>query len=194
MENESNDIERHPWAPFMPAGARVLIMGTFPPGQHRWSMDFYYPNPTNDFWRIMGLLYFADKDALWLAGEKRFNLERIKALLTERGIAMSDTARMVRRLRGNASDKFLEILEPTDIRAMLGHMPECRHVVCTGEKAAAVAAEQLGVAVPKIGECATSGDGITLWRMPSSSRAYPMALPRKAEFYARMLRAAGGLP
>ena len=74
MENESNDIERHPWAPFMPAGARVLIMGTFPPGQHRWSMDFYYPNPTNDFWRIMGLLYFADKDALWLAGEKRFNL------------------------------------------------------------------------------------------------------------------------
>ena len=43
----SNDapapLERHPWEPFIPEGAKVLIMGTFPPGPHRWSMDFYYP-------------------------------------------------------------------------------------------------------------------------------------------------------
>ena len=37
-------LERHPWPPFLPEGAKVLIMGTFPPGNHRWSMNFYYPN------------------------------------------------------------------------------------------------------------------------------------------------------
>lgn len=35
----SNDapapLERHPWEPFIPEGAKVLIMGTFPPGPHR---------------------------------------------------------------------------------------------------------------------------------------------------------------
>ena len=193
MENKYIETERHPWAPFVPEGAKVLFMGTFPPGKHRWSMDFYYPNPTNDFWRIMGLLYFSDKDALWLGAEKRFDLERIKALLTERGIALSDTARAVRRLRGNASDKFLEIVESTDVQALLERMPGCRHVACTGEKAAAVAADQLGVAMPKMGESIAGKGGVTLWRMPSSSRAYPMALQRKAEFYATLLRTAGCL-
>ena len=193
MGNKYIETERHPWAPFVPEGAKVLFMGTFPPGKHRWSMDFYYPNPTNDFWRIMGLLYFSDKDALWLGAEKRFDLERIKALLTERGIALSATARAVRRLRGNASDKFLEIVESTDVQALLERMPECRHVACTGEKAAAVAADQLGVAMPKMGESIAGKGGVTLWRMPSSSRAYPMALQRKAEFYATLLRTAGCL-
>lgn len=63
-------IERHPWPPFIPSDAKVLFLGTFPPGKHRWSMDFYYPNPINDFWRIMGLVFLGDKDALWLPEEK----------------------------------------------------------------------------------------------------------------------------
>lgn len=47
-EFDNIPIEYHPWQPFIPDGAKILIMGTFPPGNHRWSMDFYYPNPTND--------------------------------------------------------------------------------------------------------------------------------------------------
>ena len=46
---EDLPLERHPWPPFIPEGAKVLVMGTFPPGNHRWSMEFYYPNRTNDF-------------------------------------------------------------------------------------------------------------------------------------------------
>ena len=54
-QTETTDqiIYSHPWEPFVPAGARILVMGTFPPGDHRWAMDFYYPNPTNDFWKMM---------------------------------------------------------------------------------------------------------------------------------------------
>ena len=50
------EIERHPFPPFVPRNAKVLILGTFPPKPVRWSMEFYYPNKTNDFWRIMGLI------------------------------------------------------------------------------------------------------------------------------------------
>jgi G:T/U-mismatch repair DNA glycosylase len=64
MNNEQKAIERHPWPPFIPAGARYLFLGTFPPQEHRWSMPFFYPNRTNDFWRIMGLIFLGNRDAL----------------------------------------------------------------------------------------------------------------------------------
>ena len=54
--------ERHPFEPFLPAGARMLFLGSFPPQPHRWSMPFYYPNWNNDFWRILGIIHFCDKD------------------------------------------------------------------------------------------------------------------------------------
>ena len=156
-------------------------------------MDFYYPNPTNDFWRIMGLLYFGDRNALWIPDKKRFGLPAIKELLTEHGIAMNDTARAVRRLKGNASDKFLEIVEPVVLDDLLALMPECRNVVTTGEKAAGVMAEQTGTPIPKMGDNVVTESGITLWRMPSTSRAYPMAVEKKAEWYRKVLVAAGCL-
>ena len=48
--------ELHPLEPFLPANARVLMLGSFPPKRIRWSMDFFYPNLQNDMWRIVGYL------------------------------------------------------------------------------------------------------------------------------------------
>lgn len=56
------EIENHPLEPFLPANARLLMLGSFPPQKKRWSMDFYYPNLNNDMWRIVGLLFFNNKD------------------------------------------------------------------------------------------------------------------------------------
>ena len=45
---------------------------------------------------------------------------------------------------------------------------------------------------PKVGEnvqFAFADRTLRLWRMPSSSRAYPMKPERKAEFYSRMFSA-----
>lgn len=193
MDTDAPLIETHPWPPFIPEDAKVLIMGTFPPQPKRWSMNFYYPNRTNDFWYMMGLIFFGDKNALLLPGSKNFDLEAIKRLLNERGIALNDTGRKVRRLKGNASDKFLEILEPVPLRDLLDMMPMCRDIATTGEKAAMVIATLTDTAVPKMGEMETSADGLHLWRMPSTSRAYPLALDKKAAFYARLFRSAGVL-
>lgn len=188
MDDNGIIIEQHPWEPFVPEGAKVLIMGTFPPGQHRWSMDFYYPNPTNDFWRICGLLFLGDKDALYDRTARRFDLPAIRRLMTEKGIALNDTARKVRRLKGNASDKYLEILEPVPLRQLLQRMPLCHAVATTGEKAAGVIAGLTGTDIPRMGEYILSADGLEIWRMPSTSRAYPLRIEKKVEYYAAMFR------
>lgn len=184
-------LECHPWPPFIPDGAKIVIMGTFPPQSKRWSMDFYYPNRTNDFWFMMGLIFLGDRYALYDRGRRLFDVDAIKRLLTANGIALNDTGRKVRRLMGNASDKYLEIVEPVPLYDLLGEMPECHTVATTGEKAAGVIASLTGTEVPRMGHMVTSADGLDIWRMPSTSRAYPLALEKKAEHYERMFRVAG---
>lgn len=189
MNNEQIAIERHPWPPFISAGARYLFLGTFPPQEHRWSMPFFYPNRTNDFWRIMGLIFLGNRDALWDAEQGRFNLDAIKSLLNREHIALWDTGMAVRRLKGNASDKFLEIVEPIDLATLLDENPTISHIITTGEKATGVIAVQAGVEMPSIGApvaCRVGCHAVTLWRMPSSSRAYPLPLDKKAEAYKKI--------
>lgn len=194
MKHNQPQIESHPFEPFLPEGARVLMLGTFPPKPERWSMEFYYPNKINDMWRIMGLIFYDDKNWFWLEQVKRFDLPLLKAFLTEQRIALFDTAMRVRRLKDNASDKFLEIVETIDLDRFFAQRPTIEAIVTAGEKATGVIAEKAGVEVPKMGEsvvCEYHGHRFTLYRMPSSSRAYPLALEKKAEAYGAMFRALG---
>ena len=187
-------IERHPLQPFLPKNARLLMLGSFPPQRKRWCMDFFYPNRTNMMWEIMGLVFFGDSQQLVDAEHKTFRLEAIQAMLTERGIAIFDTACAVRRLSGNASDKDLEIVEKTDIPALLSKIPLCHDIVCTGQKSFSVLTEDYGVPIPTMGtynDFTLAGRPIRLWRMPSSSRAYPMPLAEKAEYYNKMMKTIG---
>ena len=185
------EIEVHPFEPFLPEGAVVLFLGSFPPQPKRWSMVFYYPNWLNDFWRVCGIVFFGDRDHFVVPGEKRFDVDRIKAFCTEKGIALFDTATAVRRLQDNASDKFLEVVEPTDITALLQRIPACGAVVTTGEKATGVLVEKYACAEPKVGqstEISIDGRPLLFWRMPSTSRAYPLSLDKKAAAYEVLFR------
>ena len=192
-------IEFHPLRPFLPEGAKVLFLGSFPPQRKRWCIDFYYPNFINDHWRIEGLVFYGDRNRFVDVGEKRFKLDEIVRHCREKGIAFFDTATAVRRLKDNASDKFLEVVEPTDVGALIARLPHLRAIVTTGEKAAATVCASLGIEdVPKVNASVAvtqalpqrgSGEGavgLRLWRLPSSSRAYPLSLEKKAEAYRRM--------
>lgn len=221
------EIIEHPLKPFTPENARLLVLGSFPPPRERWSMDFFYPNFINDFWRICGIVFFSDKDHFVARASdevhnsnpqapkptllKRFDRERVIAFCKEKGIALFDTASAVRRLRGNASDKFLEVARPTDIPALLSTMPKCQAIAVTGQKAletfieanhpsAPNALEPLKVKDIKIGEPVSitlpsgtpssnlSTRKLLLFRMPSTSRAYPLSLDKKADFYRQMFQ------
>ena len=186
-----NQIESHPLKPFLPDNAQLLMLGSFPPPRKRWSMDFYYPNLNNDMWRIMGSLFFNDKDHLLNDSRKAFCKDRIIDFLEEKGIALFDTASAVRRLQDNASDKFLEVVEPTDLASLLNQLPLCKAIVTTGQKATDTLREQLDVDEPPIGdfsEFVFNNRIMRLYRMPSSSRAYPLALEKKAAFYRIMFQ------
>ena len=183
------EIENHPLEPFLPANARLLMLGSFPPQKKRWSMDFYYPNLNNDMWRIVGLLFFNNKDYFLNETRKAFCRERIISFLNDKGIAIFDTASAIRRLQDNASDKFLEVVQPTDISRLLGQLPECKAIVTTGQKATDTLRAQFEVEEPKVGdfsEFVFDGRPVRLYRMPSSSRAYPLALDKKAAAYRTM--------
>lgn len=183
-------IEHHPLVPFLPKNARLLMLGSFPPQQKRWCMNFFYPNRTNMMWEIFGEVFFGDSQRLVDVENKTFRLVDIQVLLNEKGIAIFDTATAVRRLSGNASDKDLQIVEKTDIPALLERIPICHDIVCTGQKSFSVLTEDYGVKVPKMGEYnefVINGRKMRLWRMPSSSRAYPMPLEEKTAYYKRMM-------
>ena len=162
------------------------MLGSFPPQQKRWSMDFFYPNFQNDMWRIMGTIFFADKHIFVDSVKKCFRQEEIERFAEEAGIALYDTAEAVCRLRDNASDNFLEVVRPTDIEELLQQLPSCKAIITTGEKATNEIVSRYKVEKPKIGECkplTIGGRKLLFYRMPSTSRAYPLALEKKAAYY-----------
>jgi len=210
-------VEWHPLRPFLPAQMRVLFLGSFPPPRKRWCMDFFYPNYINDHWRIEGLLFFSDPNRFVDAEARTFRLPNIVSFLREKGIGFFDTALAVRRLAGNASDKMLEVVQPTDIAALIRQRPTLRAIATTGEKACQTICGQLGIAtLPKVGQSVevpdlgvevpdlgvempersveTPHQSLSLWRLPSSSRAYPLPLQKKAEAYRRLFQSVGLLP
>ena len=188
IERSREGVEYHPLIPFLPANARVLFLGSFPPQRKRWCMDFYYPNFINDHWRIEGQIFFGDKNHFVDVEAKRFKLDEIVAFCREKGLAFFDTSTAVRRLQDNASDKFLEVVEPTDIRALIQQLPHLRAIVTTGEKATDTLCAYFGISqVPKVNTSVAlpsgSGEEVVLYRLPSSSRAYPLSFDKKVEAY-----------
>lgn len=186
MTKLSSTIEHHPFEPFLPDGARLLMLGTFPPAEKRWSMPFYYPNITNDMWRIVGYCFFGDKQHFVANDGKHYRLDELKAFLTTHGIALYDTCTQIIRTNNTASDKDLQVVEQTDIKAILQRLPQCKTIVTAGQLATTLCAQQLGVEEPKVGTCVSVEMGertIRLYRMPSSSRAYPMTIEKKSSFY-----------
>ena len=189
--------ETHPLKPFLPQNAKVLMLGSFPPTREKWSMEFFYPNWINDMWRIMGLLFFSNKAHFERPGERRFCYDKVVGFCIDKGIALYDTATEVIRLKDNASDKFLQVVTPTDIKALLQSIPECGAIVTTGQKATDIIVETFGCEEPKVGYMTMLSVGnrtIRFWRMPSSSRAYPLSLDKKAECYRSMFCAEGLIP
>lgn len=192
------ETERHPLEPFLPASGKVLMLGSFPPQQKRWARDFwfYYPNFTNDMWRVLGLVFGGDAQLLVDEAGRTYRQDRIVQLLESRGIGIYDTACEVRRLQDNASDKFLEVVQATDVEALLRQMPLCHTLATTGQKATETLCERFGIVQPKMGgwsEFELNRQTMRLYRMPSTSRAYPLALAKKAEAYCRMFAELGML-
>lgn len=153
-------------------------------------MDWYYPNYTNDMWRIFGLHFFDDKMHFVDEARHTFRLTELQTFLSSLGVAIYDTAVRVRRTKGTASDKDLDIVEPADLDALLDALPQCRAVLTAGQLATQVFSSHFHItAQPAMGQSVPfsyAGRELMLYRQPSSSRAYPMKVELKTEYYSRM--------
>lgn len=196
INRSKGGVEYHPLKPFLPENAKVLFLGSFPPQRKRWCIDFFYPNFINDHWRIEGQVFFGDRNHFVDLEARRFKLEEIVTFCEQQGIAFYDTSTAVRRLQDNASDKFLEVVEPTDIPALIAQLPHLRAIVTTGEKATDTICTSLHIPeVPKVNTFVTipnlynkDNQPLILYRLPSSSRAYPLAFDKKVAAYRQMFQ------
>lgn len=90
--------ELHPLEPFLPVGARLLMLGSFPPQRVRWSMDFL-PELAERYVAYRRTGIFRDKGYFLTPDAKRFDKERIVRFCEEKGLALYDTAEEIIRLK-----------------------------------------------------------------------------------------------
>ena len=195
---DEHEIELRPFPPFLPPNTTVLMMGSFPPAAEKRAMEFHYPNFQNDMWRVYGLVFFGDAMHFQRVGEKAFDAEKIKAFLTARGIGSCPGVRRAVRTHGNASDAYLKVVETVELPEILEKIPQCRRICTTGGKATEILLALLETEVRakdfKTGMTITARCGdrdLFVTRLPSTSRAYPMKLEKKAEAYRKFFVEAG---
>lgn len=207
------EIETHPFEPVLPPDATVMMMGTFPPTSDKWAMSFHYPNFYNDMWRIYGGVFFDDVNYFRVGDEKRFDPERIRAFMFERGIASCPTVKQAIRETGNASDKNLTVVKTVNLDDILPQVPKVAALFTTGGKATEVLLNLLEEPpikskYPKTNQSmdypyqwqsddakllAKPINDLTLYRLPSTSRAYPLALDKKIAAYKDFFEKVGKL-
>ena len=140
-------------------------------------------------WRIWGYIVKGDKNYFTIPNEKSFDKVKIEQFCFDNGLALYDTAEEIVRLKNNASDNFLQVVRPTDLSGLLKKIPHCRAIVATGQKSAEILQASVGCNSLPIGGCFDTefeGRKIAIWRMPSTSRAYPRPIEWKAEYYRNM--------
>ncbi len=193
-----HEIELRPFPPFLPPNTTVLMMGSFPPAAEKRAMEFHYPNFQNDMWRVYGLVFFGDAMHFQRVGEKAFDAEKIKAFLTARGIGSCPGVRRAIRTHGNASDAYLKVVETVELPEILEKIPQCRRICTTGGKATEILFALLETEVKakdvRTGATVSARCGerdLLVTRLPSTSRAYPMKLEKKAEAYRKFFVEAG---
>ena len=212
LKNDRTNIETHPFGPVLPPDATVMMMGSFPPTADKWAMRFHYPNFQNDMWRIYGRVFFDDVDYFRVGDEKRFDPERIRAFMFERGIASCPTVVQAIRETGNASDKDLTVVTTVDLDIILPQVPKVQALFTTGGKATEVLLNLLNEPIAKSKHPKTNQsidypyewqdndshpkadvNELTLYRLPSTSRAYPLALDKKVAAYRDFFKEIGKL-
>ena len=112
-----NRIETHPFKPFVPVNATVLIVGSFPGRditQRNTDNDaWFYGTRRNQFWDIISSVYLVE---LKTTKDK-------KELFANAGIAIADIFLKVKRKEENNSDTGLEVITFNNkaIKKILAH-------------------------------------------------------------------------
>jgi len=130
-------IERHPFSPFVPERADKLVLGSFPPYRivHQalklGDINWYYGSRNNLFWRLLEQVYRVEFGLR--NPDKEIPLLRIRAFCTEHGFGLADMLSEVIRLERRSSDSDLRPMAYLDIVELLVKHPSLRSIYCTSQ-------------------------------------------------------------
>lgn len=93
--------ENHPFIPFVPKNATILILGSFP-GLHQTRQlnggeEWFYSAKRNQFWKIISNIYSIELN----------NVQKKKELFEEKGIAITDVILKAKRKKESNLDQHL---------------------------------------------------------------------------------------
>jgi len=115
-------IESHPFAPFIPNGAELLILGSFPCFNGINYGEWYYSGSgKNMFWSLISETFNHSVES--------YN-DKV-ALCTKYKIALSDIAYKIKRKYNNCSDSNLIILEKNYKSIHQCLVPSLKKIFCT---------------------------------------------------------------
>ena len=120
--------ETHPWEPFIPNNSNKLILGTFPTAEiNRGAYEFFYPNPNNDFWRVL----------FEVAGKKLDDYKKDdpivirKQILEALKLGIGDIGKKILRQKESSKDDNLFPIEYTDIFSILETHSTIKKIIIT---------------------------------------------------------------
>jgi hypoxanthine-DNA glycosylase len=127
----------HPFEPYVPKGAKKLIIGTIPPSRFcnkteplvEGDVNFYYGSKDNGFWKILEEIF-----------NKKFQytnsieaVEARKQLLTKLGIGITDIVAECVHENGKSSDRDLKEIKHKDISTLLENNTSIGTLIYTSE-------------------------------------------------------------
>ncbi len=120
--------EIHPWQPFVPKKADKIILGTFPTHErNRGSSKFYYPNPNNEFWKILfDIAGLGSEDS-----QEKDPVKLRKQVLAKLGLGIADICTVIYRQKTSSNDNALFPIEFTDIFLLLDNHPNIKTLIVT---------------------------------------------------------------
>lgn len=107
--------------PVFDSQSRVLILGSFPSVKSRQT-EFYYGNPQNRFWRMLGSFF----------GEHPAGIGEKRSMLLRRGVALWDAV-VCCEITGS-SDASIRNFEAADVPSLLARTRISR-ILCNGKTA-----------------------------------------------------------
>lgn len=125
--NQVIEPEPHAFGTFVPPGAEILIIGTFPTHKRNWAFEFFYPNKLNLFWELLSNTY--NYQFKFLKGENAVT-ER-KAFAANHKIALTDMLAKAIRVNHGSSDNQLIPVELMNIMSILEANPSIRRIILT---------------------------------------------------------------